>query len=192
MFLRCFISIDIPEKIRQNIGELVEILRRRDVDVRWVENKNIHLTLKFLGKTHEELLPRIYDSLQKVAISFEPLYIRVCKTGVFPNRKCPRIIWVGTEDLETLRRLQRDIEDSIALLGFPKEERTFQPHLTIARVRSQEGIEVLIRELDRCREKDFGIFEVKGIKLMRSELKPTGAQYHCIFEIPLGRRKDDK
>ncbi|MGB9715335.1 MAG: RNA 2',3'-cyclic phosphodiesterase [Thermodesulfovibrionales bacterium] len=192
MFLRCFISIEIPEKIKQEIGELVEILRKKDADVRWVENKNIHLTLKFLGKTPEEILSRIHESLQKVAISYEPIYIRICKTGVFPNRKYPRVLWVGIEDSDTLKRLQRDIEDSITLLGFQREERTFQPHLTIARVRSQKRIEALISELDNHREKDFGIFEVKSIRLMRSELKPTGAQYHCIFEIPLGRRKDDK
>ncbi|NWF52506.1 MAG: RNA 2',3'-cyclic phosphodiesterase [Nitrospirae bacterium] len=192
MYLRCFVSIEIPETVKQVIGYLVEILKKRDVDVRWVENKNIHLTLKFLGKTPEKLLPRINESLQKVAISYDPIYIKICKTGVFPNRKYPRVIWVGIEDSETLIRLQSDIENSITLLGFQKEERTFHPHLTIARVRSQRGIQTLINELDNHREKDFGGVEVRSIKLMRSELKPTGAQYYCIYEIPLGRRKDDK
>lgn len=192
MFLRCFISIEIPETIKKDIGELVEILRKRDFDIRWVENKNIHLTLKFLGKTPEKLLSSIHESLQNVAISYDPIYIRICKTGAFPNRKYPRVIWVGIEDSDTLKKLQRDIEDSITLLGFQKEERTFHPHLTIARVKSQKGIEALMSELDNYKEKDFGIFEAKSIKLMRSELKPTGAQYHCIFEISLGRRKDDK
>lgn len=192
MNLRCFISIEIPETIKQNIGNFIETLKKRDADVRWVENKNIHLTLKFLGKTPEKLLSPLYESLQNIAISYKPLYIRICKTGVFPNKKYPRVIWIGIEDSEILKRLQRDIEDSITLLGFQKEEKAFLPHLTIARVRSQKRIESLMTELDNYKEKDFGVFEVTGIKLMRSELKPTGAEYYCIFEIPLGRRKNDK
>ncbi|MGQ9569650.1 MAG: RNA 2',3'-cyclic phosphodiesterase [Thermodesulfovibrionales bacterium] len=192
MNLRCFISIEIPETIKQNIGNFIGTLKKRDADVRWVENKNIHLTLKFLGKTSEKLLSPLYESLQNIAISYKPLYIRICKTGVFPNKKYPRVIWIGIEDSEILKRLQRDIEDSITLLGFQKEEKAFLPHLTIARVRSQKRIESLMTELDNYKEKDFGVFEVTGIKLMRSQLKPTGAEYYCIFEIPLGRRKDDK
>ncbi len=192
MNLRCFIAIEIPETIKKDIGSIVEISKKREADVRWVENKNIHLTLKFLGNTPEELLSPLYESLQNVALSYKPLYIRICKTGVFPNKKYPRVIWVGIEDSEILKRLQRDIEDSITLLGFQKEERAFHPHLTIARVRSQKKIESLMTELDNYKEKDFGVFEVNSIKLIRSELKPTGAQYYCIYEIPLGRRNDDK
>jgi 2'-5' RNA ligase len=192
MYLRCFVAIELPEPIKQDIGKLIEIFKKHNVDVKWVDYKNIHLTLKFLGKTSEDLLPRVHESLRKVAISYEPLYIKICKVGVFPNRKYPRVIWVGIEDSETLGRLQGDIENSIALLGFQREERAFHPHLTVGRVRSQRGTETLMNELDDYKEKDFGAIEVTNLKLMQSELKPTGAQYNCLYEIPLGRREDDK
>jgi len=192
MYLRCFVAIELPEPIKQDIGKLIEIFKKHNVDVKWVDYKNIHLTLKFLGKTSEDLLPRVHESLRKVAISYEPLYIKICKVGVFPNRKYPRVIWVGIEDSETLGRLQGDIENSIALLGFQREERAFHPHLTVGRVRSQRGTETLMNELDDYKEKDFGAIEVTNLKLMQSELKPTGAQYHCLYEIPLGRREYDK
>jgi len=192
MYLRCFVAIEIPEQIKQDIGKLIEIFKKHSADVKWVEYKNIHLTLKFLGKTSEDLLPWIHESLHKVAISYKPLYIKICKAGVFPNRKYPRVIWVGIEDSETLGRLQGDIENSMALLGFQREGRAFHPHLTFGRVRSQKGMENLLNELDSYKEKDFGVIEVTNIKLMSSELKPTGAQYNCLCEIPFGRREDDK
>jgi len=192
MYLRCFVAIEIPETIRQDIGKLIGIFKKHNVDVKWVDYKNIHLTLKFLGKTSDDLLPRVHESLQKVAISYEPLYIKICKVGVFPNRKYPRVIWVGIEDSETLGRLQGDIENSMALLGFQREERAFRPHMTVGRVRSQRGTGTLMNELDNYKEKDFGAIEVTNLKLMQSELKPTGAQYNCLYEIPLGRREDDK
>ena len=192
MYLRCFVAIEIPEPIKEDIRKLIEIFKKHSVDIKWVEYKNIHLTLKFLGKTSEDLLPRIHESFHKVAISYKPLYIKICKVGVFPNRKYPRVIWVGIENSETLGRLQRDIENSMALLGFQREEKAFHPHLTFGRFRSQRGMGTLMNELDSYKEKDFGVIEVTNIKLMSSELKPTGAQYHCLCEIPFGRREDDK
>jgi 2'-5' RNA ligase len=192
MYLRCFIAIEIPDSIRGEIGNLIETLRKYSVDVKWVDHNNIHLTLKFLGKTPEDLIPGINDSLQKVALSYEPLYIKICSTGLFPNKKYPRVIWVGIEDSEVLERLQKDIDISMASLGFQREERAFHPHLTVGRVRSQKGMAEMIDELENFKEKDFGIITVSMIKLMLSELRPTGAQYSCLREIHLGRRGNDK
>jgi 2'-5' RNA ligase len=188
MYLRCFIAIEIPDPIRGEIGNLIETIRKHSVDVKWVEHKNIHLTLKFLGKTPEDLIPCINDSLQKVALSYEPLYIRIFSIGVFPNKKYPRVIWVGIEDSEMLERIQKDIDISMASLGFQGEERAFHPHLTVGRVRSQKGMAEMMHELENFKEKDFGVIKVNTIKLMLSELKPTGAQYSCLHEIHLGRR----
>ncbi|MEW6162130.1 MAG: RNA 2',3'-cyclic phosphodiesterase [Nitrospirota bacterium] len=189
MYLRCFIAIGIPEQIKGNIGGLIETLKKYNADVKWVTYKNLHLTLKFLGKTPEELLPKIGESLSDIVLSYEPFCIKICNIGVFPNRRYPRVIWVGVEDSEILKRLQRGIEDSMALLGYEREDKEFHPHLTLGRVRSQKGMADLINELDSFERKDFGSVEVGDIKLMRSELKPTGAQYYCLHEIRFGREK---
>jgi 2'-5' RNA ligase len=71
------------------------------------------------------------------------------------------------------------------LLGFQKENKEFKPHLTLGRVRSQKGIINLINELDNFKDKDFGSIYIKNIKLMKSVLKPSGAEYSCLYEIPL-------
>ncbi|MDI6890924.1 MAG: RNA 2',3'-cyclic phosphodiesterase [Thermodesulfovibrionales bacterium] len=189
MYLRCFIAIEIPEQIKGNIGGLIEILKKYNVDVKWVTCKNLHLTLKFLGKTPEELLPKIGESLSDIVLSYEPFCIKICNIGVFPNRRYPRVIWVGVEDSEILKRLQRDIEYSLALIGYQREDKEFHPHLTLGRVRSQKGMANLINELDNFKEKDFGSVTVEGIKLMKSELKPMGAEYSCLYEIPFGKKK---
>ncbi len=189
MYLRCFIAIDIPEAIKEEIGELIEILKKHNVDVKWVAYKNLHLTIKFLGKTPEDLLSRISESLSNIVLSYNPFCIKIYNVGVFPNRKCPRVIWVGIEDSNILKSLQMDIEDSMAILRYQREDREFHPHLTIGRVSSQKGMIDLINELEKFKNRDFGSIEVYNIKLMQSELKPTGAQYVCLREIPLGRGK---
>ena len=52
--MRVFIAIDIDEKTRAAIADVQRQLNAKvDIkkgDVKWVEPKNIHLTLKFLGE----------------------------------------------------------------------------------------------------------------------------------------------
>jgi 2'-5' RNA ligase len=191
MYLRCFIAIDIPEQIKSNIGEMIILFKKHNADVKWVVHENLHLTLKFLGKTPEDLLPRIGELLSRIVLSYTPFCIKIYGVGVFPNRKYPRVIWVGIEDSDSLRNLWRDIENAMESLGYPKEGREFHPHLTIGRVRSQKGMAHIIHELDTLQTKDFGSAEVSNVNLMRSDLKPTGAQYSCLQEILLGRGKNE-
>jgi RNA 2',3'-cyclic 3'-phosphodiesterase len=187
MYLRCFIAIEIPEAIKQGISEIIDLLKKYNIDIKWVKSENLHITLKFLGNTQDNLLQKIQESLFNIVLSYEPFYIKIYTTGVFPNRRNPRIIWVGIEDSDMLEKIKIDIEDSMALLGFQKENKGFKPHLTLGRVRSQKGIINLINELDNFKNKDFGNIYVKDIKLMKSVLKPTGAEYSCLYEIPLQR-----
>ena len=192
MDLRCFIAIDIPEQIKRGMGDLIAFLKKHNADVKWVAHENLHLTLKFLGKTPEDLLPGIGASLSKIVLSYETFCIKIYGVGVFPNKKYPRIIWVGIEDTDFLKNLQGDIESRMASLGYQKEEREFQPHLTLGRVRSQKGMAHIIHELDTLQSKDFGSIEVNNIKLMRSDLKPTGVQYSCLQKILLGRGEHEQ
>ncbi len=192
MYLRCFISIDIPEQIRRDIGELIAILRKYNGDVKWVVHQNIHLTLKFLGKTLKDLVPEIGEVLSKIVLSYKTFCIKIYGVGVFPNKRYPRVLWVGMEDLDILRKLQSDIDNAMTSLGYQREERDFHPHLTIGRVRSQTGMSRLIYELDTFQSKDFGSIEVCNVRLMQSELRPTGARYSCLQEIPLGRGKNEQ
>jgi len=191
MYLRCFIAVDIPEEIKRGIGEMIAVFEKHNADVKWVAHERVHLTLKFLGKTSEDLLPEIGELLSKVVLSYKPFCIKIYGVGVFPNRKYPRVVWVGIEDSDFLQSLWGDIENAMASLGYQKEERKFHPHLTLGRVRSQRGMAHIIHELDTFQDKEFGSIEVCNIRLMQSELTPTGARYSCLQEIPLGRGKNE-
>jgi 2'-5' RNA ligase len=186
MDLRCFISVELPEEIRNNIGARTESLVAAGADVKWIPPENLHLTLKFLGKTPEELVPDIRKKLLEAASLHHSIRIRLSGTGVFPDRRRPRVIWVGMQDSEGLVKLQQDIEAKMAELGFEAEKRRFSPHLTIGRVRSPKGRENLLRELDALRDMDFNELEVRDVSMMKSELRPTGARHFKLFDIPLG------
>jgi RNA 2',3'-cyclic 3'-phosphodiesterase len=186
MGLRCFIAIDIPETIKKEIGELFETLIKYDADVKWVTAANLHLTLKFLGDTAETAIPQIQKALSTVVSSYKPFCIKIRGTGVFPNRKYPRVYWIGTEGAGILKNLKEEIENSMIHFGFGKEDRDFNPHLTIGRVRSLKGVINVVNELGAFQGKEFGVMNVDSIKIMRSELKPKGPEYTCLHEVRFG------
>lgn len=186
MGLRCFIAMDIPETIKKEIGELVETLKKHDADVKWVTAANLHLTLKFLGDTAETAIPQIQKALSTVVSSYKPLCIKIRGTGVFPNLKYPRVYWIGIEGPGILKNLKEDIENSMIDFGFRKEDRDFNPHLTIGRVRSLKGVIKVVNELGAFQEKEFGVMNVDSIKIMRSDLKPQGPEYSCLHEVRFG------
>jgi 2'-5' RNA ligase len=186
MDFRCFIAIGIPVQLQRNIGECIEILKKHDADIKWVAPENLHLTLKFLGNTPDVLLPKIRESLAAVVSTYTPFYIKIYGTGVFPDKKHPRVIWTGLQDADGMKNLQEGVESSMALLGFKREDREFNPHLTLGRVRSQGRMIRLVEELETFEEKEFGTVPVDRILLMRSELTPKGPKYTCVYDIPFG------
>jgi len=103
-------------------------------------------------------------------------------TGVFPRRSRPQVLWVGVEDASgRLSDLQQRLEDEFARAGFPKEDRGYRPHLTIARLRRPEDA----RELAEAHiQKKFSFIEVPVNKfaLFRSQLSPKGSIYSVISE----------
>ena len=190
MLLRCFIAIEIPETIKKSIAAIIDNLKKSDSDVKWVSEENIHITLQFLGETEESLIPDIKGALYKILAPYSSFYIKIADVGCFPSGKRPRVIWVGIKESQSLINLYKDISNEMVKFGYQKEERGFTPHVTIGRVKSNRNMRELLSRLDELKVTDFPDFEVQDIKLMKSELKPSGAKYYSLAEIPFGRRSD--
>jgi RNA 2',3'-cyclic 3'-phosphodiesterase len=191
MDIRCFIAINLPEAVKKSVGGVIDELRKTGADVKWVPPGNVHLTLKFLGSTDEALVPKIKESLTKKLSHYKAFYIKIAGVGCFPSEKRPRVIWIGMEDSEVLHSIQKDIDAEIMHFGFAPEDRPFSPHLTIGRVRSPKRVPDLMKRLAEFREVYFGAIEVTYIHVMKSELRPAGAEYSSLVEIPLGTGRND-
>ncbi|MBI5631931.1 MAG: RNA 2',3'-cyclic phosphodiesterase [Nitrospirae bacterium] len=191
MIIRSFIAIKLPEGIKRSITDLITRLKTLGTDVTWVSAEKIHLTLKFLGNTDDSLLPKIKESMSKKLSHYNAFYIKIVGVGCFPSERRPRVLWVGIENSDALKDMQKDIDSGVSEFGFALEDRPFSPHLTIGRVRSQRGIAELLRRFAEFRTTDFGIVEATSIYIMKSELKPAGAEHTSIAEIPIGRGRND-
>jgi len=188
--LRSFVAVEIPSSIRQALGALQAKLRGSG-EVKWVRPESIHLTLKFLGEIQPEAVAEIRETLGEVTRRHEPFSVRVSGVGCFPGLSQPRVVWVGLSgDGGRLRSLQGDVESAMERLGFPKEERPFRPHLTLGRVRSPRGRDLLVARIRALEETELGEFTVRSVVQFQSELHPSGARYTPLWEALLGPARE--
>jgi RNA 2',3'-cyclic 3'-phosphodiesterase len=186
---RTFCAFELPVELRSALEAHIRRLRDTIPDVRasWSRPENTHLTLKFFGNVPVEKLPRISAAAEQVVQQFAPIKIEVAKTGVFPNVNRARVLWVGVNDASgELQRLQKKLEDQFELEGFPKEDRAFKPHLTVARIRTPEGARRLAEAHVQMQFKPSEI-TLNELVLFRSEPSSKGSRYTPISEHPLSR-----
>ena len=186
MEIRCFVALNLPPELKGRLAELEARLKEARADVSWVKPENIHLTLKFLGGVEETRIPLIKRAIQEGLHGDGPLVLSLAGLGVFPNPRSPRVIWVGVEgDTERMEKLQKRLEQALEEVGFPREARSFSPHMTLGRMRSRQGTAGLMELVERLGEYRAGSIQAESIELMRSQLHPAGAIYTILESFPL-------
>ncbi|MCX5697614.1 MAG: RNA 2',3'-cyclic phosphodiesterase [Candidatus Omnitrophica bacterium] len=187
--MRTFIAIELPPDIKESLGKLQAGLKQTGADVKWVNPDNIHLTLKFLGEVDDKKIIEIENILGEVAKSSKSFYINPCSIGVFPKIEFPKVIWIGIDkgDSET-KVIAGKLEQSLAQIGIPKEDRPFSSHITIGRTKSFLKRDKLIQELKNLEGKiagKFREFPVTKLTLFKSTLTPKGPIYEILSHTEL-------
>jgi len=187
--MRLFIAIDLPESVRaalaQQQTELQAALGKagRELGARWTNPAGIHLTLKFLGHVQDDRVQQISEVLAQLG-GFDPFPVEVKGFGCFPNLARPRVLWAGVEAPPALAQLAARVEDSMEKLGFAREEREFNPHLTLARFKNPRPQTTLGAMVEERRDLSLGRFDVADYFLYESKLHPTGAEYRKLAKFP--------
>ncbi len=154
-----------------------------------MEPDKIHLTVKFLGDIEASRVDAIANALEGALKLFPRFTISAKGLGVFPALRRPRVLWVGLEGGQ-LVKLAAKVEAALEPLGFAREERGFQPHLTIGRWRQFNGVsKKLAEELERWKTSEFGASQVEALTLFQSVLKPEGALHQPLRVIAIAQEQ---
>ncbi|HZH84563.1 MAG TPA: RNA 2',3'-cyclic phosphodiesterase [Phototrophicaceae bacterium] len=184
--IRAFIAVDLDDPVIEKVCNVVEILKPRITEIRWLRKENLHLTLKFLSNIAESQVEPITAALRHPLGLFSPCTISAKGLGVFPDFRRPKILWVGLTG-DQLVQLAAEIESALMPIGFTPENRAFTPHLTIGRWREgSRPAKNLRQEIDSLNDFEFGACAVRQIVLFQSVLKPEGASYSELRTIQLG------
>ena len=174
--IRAFIAIHLPEAAKAELGLVTDVLAGQmpPHSVRWVQPHLLHLTLRFLGDTAVSDLPALTFALDEIAAAHTPMTLHLSGLGCFPNRSRPRVIWAGLEgEVTAVQTLQSAIEQAMRGLGWPSEDKPFNPHLTLGRVKDGR----LLRSVEwGTKVKEVGV-PVTAVHLMESQLRPNGPIY---------------
>jgi RNA 2',3'-cyclic 3'-phosphodiesterase len=174
--IRAFIAVELPAAVREYLGAVTADLaaQTKRGTVRWVTPERMHLTLRFLGDTAVAQLPTLYEAMDGMAAQQRPFQLQLTELGAFPNRQRPRVIWVGLGgDTAELTSLKQQLDQALAPLGWPVEDRPFRPHLTLGRVKDsrvgeQINWQARVGQLD---------IPVTAVHLIESQLRPDGPVY---------------
>jgi 2'-5' RNA ligase len=184
--LRTFIAIDLGKGLRARLASLQETLARHASEVKWVEEKNLHLTLLFLGEVDFRDVPKVCQAVEVVTTRHAAFPLKVAGVGAFPNAHRPRTLWVGVEDgAAEVTALHDELEGPLLELGcYRREDRPYTPHITVGRLKGDRHGDKLGEALARRSEWQAGETAVGEVQVLSSELMPQGPIYTV-----LGRAK---
>ena len=177
--LRLFFAVPLDDSVRSAVAKVRDDLRRVPGPVKWVEDANLHFTLKFLGETPVGLIPKLRAVAEAVGQRHAVIDLSLRGIGAFPNARAPRVVWVGlAEGAEPLSALADDLDNALAEASLaPRETRPFAAHVTFGRVREPVRRDELTAEIELAGALDFGQMRCDHFVLMRSELSRRGPTY---------------
>ena len=182
--MRLFVALEIPSDVRERLAGLMDNLRPLAPHFKWVRAQNLHLTLKFLGEIDPAKLEAIRAALAGLRSTPE-FELRYRGLGFCPNEKRPRVFWAGIDAGPELAKLATTIDDRVAKLGVPREDRAFSAHLTLARL-DGHPLPVPFRDaFSKYAKEEFGTVRVMQFHLIESKLKSTGAEYTTLQSFAL-------
>jgi 2'-5' RNA ligase len=185
--LRTFIAVPVSDEVRATVARVEEGLRGLGADVKWVDPRSVHLTLKFLGNVEAGRVGDVTSALRAALAGTSARSIMVAGAGTFPpGKKNVRVVWLGiTDGAAALVEMARRVDEACAGLGFAREERPFSPHLTIGRVRRESGrLADLARGVGALEFNPLKV-DIDRVNLMRSELSPKGPTYTVLDSFAL-------
>jgi 2'-5' RNA ligase len=201
-----FFALELPDDVREELAaqinrwrsELDPLLKLEGWSpYDWVEPRDYHITLKFLGNVSESAIDRAIEKAQPIAEARQPFKVRLAPAGGFQkSRTSNAVVWMGVRHDPDLEELAQTLNEAIlyphtlAAYGLPNtiaSQQKYQPHITIARgIWSPEKLGYRMTY-----EQSFPSWQVDSFVLMETlppEKRANGAKarYTIVHTFPFG------
>ncbi|MCB0355397.1 MAG: NADP-dependent isocitrate dehydrogenase [Bdellovibrionales bacterium] len=180
---RLFIAIS-PEEVEVNslvsaCKKLKKSADKKQLDIKWVPFKNLHITLAFLGDVNEKDLVPIQQKLQEISLRHTPFTLKMSGLGGFPDATQSRVLWIGVQNKKELQCLRQDLVCHLRSYLTDENIDDYRPHISLARLRNKKNIKDLISPFARQK---FGQMRVDKLILFESHLQGHFPVYKAIAE----------
>ena len=187
---RTFVAVDIDEPTRKNLADVRSKLDDPRCKINWVAAENLHVTLKFLGEVEDDLLSKVCNTVADAVAQSGPVEFDVRGITAIgnPSQKSLRMLWAEVDEpTGRLGAIFTKIESTLEPLGFPRENRPFSPHITLARIKHipKDIGNSLRKSASQYSDIDFGFVSAPNITIYTSELTPRGPIYFPVAKPKL-------
>ena len=174
--MRAFVAIDLPDRVIDSLASFQAELSATGADLKLVERENLHFTVKFLGEMDDPQSSEVLSRLGRLRLRKATVDVR--GVGAFPSPRRPRVVWAGvTRESEGLvGPIAREVIGALEGMG-ERDDRPFQAHITLGRVRSFGHSRELGEFLAKQSDRSFGEAALTELKLKSSRLTPRGPIY---------------
>lgn len=175
---RLFVALPLPDGVRAALAGYLERCAGLAPEQRWAPPANLHLTLHFLGWVETEPMARVTAEL--AGVRRPPFRLQIGGLGRFGTAARPRVLWVAvTAGREALAALAAEVALACRRAGVVGDERPYNPHLTLCRVRPGTRLPPL-PEPD-----PLPAWDARSFTLFESRPGPRGATYLPVQEYRL-------
>jgi len=197
--IRTFLAVEVSDEVRTAISQAQHDLKERlaaypskEIRITWGQENSFHLTLRFLGDTEKHLIDQLREAMASVRRSHQSIQIPLDRLQAFPNLQKPRVLWVGPSEqwrksdaARQLAALHREIETCCHSFGFAPDDKPFNPHLTLARIKAGEReVGQWLAQSGVCDQPlSLGEVRIGPLVLVKSHLRPTGPVYTKLWEV---------
>lgn len=179
--LRLFVAAYPPLEIAH---DLLSRLGRLDLPAhRQTPADQVHLTLQFIGPTSTRELSDVEESVARSVAGLAAFEVGAVGLITLPRgrRTTPRLVAAELDQPAPLMEMQRRLATRLARRVRSKPGDRFLPHMTLCRFGRGVRAEVLDERIDGCR------FFVSEVRLMKSVLRPEGAEHGLVRAVGLER-----
>jgi len=179
--MRCFISIELPEDVKNELAKIQAELPKENTKFLLVKPENIHLTLKFLGELDDSEVNNVKETLK--GLKFSKFTARLNAIGIFPSPSFIRVVWVGLEPKSEFIKIHDLIDSELEKKGFRKDK-VWENHATLTRVKWLGDREGFMKSLSGIKIKPIE-FDIDNITLRKSTLTKEGPVYEDVIKVNL-------
>jgi len=182
--MRVFIAIEFSKDIKDYMFRVQQDLKASMEKGNFSNVENFHITLRFIGEQSQDKVPALKQAIEKTAASGISFKLQTDTIGFFPKGN-KKVIWMGiTNEKALLEKLFLSLELELEKIGIKKEEKPFNPHITLVREAILKEDFIIIKQNTRLENREIC---VENISLMESTRINKKLTYIPLYVCKIGR-----
>ena len=173
--MRLFVCVWVPDVLKEKIRNFQQEMITLPMKAKFVETKNLHLTVTFLGNTDGDKVTYLKNQLDLSIEDVKKFNAKLEGLKIIPNENYIKVMGVqvlSEEMPELIKKVAKYIDGDY-------HEAT---KLTLCRVKNVIDKRAVKEFIEKNRNVKFGEFGVRGVALVKSTLTRRGPEYETIHE----------